>query len=487
MSFTFKETSSQAYFVVEKVYRSLLPPVDNDLVEVPGRPGAYHRKTKLGVLEFNFQIRIRQKNVRALNDAKRTIAEWLYSENPEKLVLEKEPDKYYLAKLDGNTDLEEIVKIGKGTLKFICPDPIAFDQYEVLAPIPLGTEAANINVDGTYKTFPVVRATFKKDTTVFLYATENENEQVFLGKPVDVDTETAVPLFTRVLYERFESLPNWQVSTTGVEYGTATGSMRIENVGTGYVTYEDIGTGVNWHGPSRKRSLPEPLDNWKIDFFPRFKTNVAKELGRIELYLLDVNSEIIGKMYIGDRYNASMLVDTKIRIGSDVNGVNILQGSGDKPGVWNDFTGQMQFIKTGSRFQAYIGIINYKTGQHHTRKYEKFVDSKNQFTKKLAQVQIYIAGYGTAPIPVRERMFIDHLDVYKQNIIQKNQVEYIARADDVIEIDHYTKEITKNGMPFKKYLNPVSNLFSLKPGSNAIGFQPSDVADVEVSYRSRWL
>lgn len=457
------------------------------MVEVPKKPGARHRNTKLGVLEFKFRIRIREESIAALNDAKRTIAEWLYSEDPEELIIDKEPDKYYLAKLDGTTDLEEIVRIGKGELTFICPDPIAFDRAEVLTSYPVGTEAAPIDVGGTYETFPLVKATFKKDTTIFMYGTENENEQVILGKPVDVDTEAAAPLNTRVFAERFESITNWQATTTNVEYGAITGTMRAEAVGTGYVTYDTLGTGASWHGPAMKRALPEPLDNWRIDVFPRFKTNSAAEMGRIEVYLLDVNGGILGKMYIGDRFNGTSNVDVKIRIGPEPNGENIIFEHGDRPGTWNDFTGQLQFIKTGQRFQAYVGMIDYKTGYHHSRRYKKFFDSKNQFQTPLAQIQIFIAGHGTSPVPIRERMYIDHLAVYKRNVLQENEIEYIAGLDDVIEIDHYTKEIYKNGVPFKQYLDPFSNLFPLHPGQNSIGLQPSDVADVEVSYRSRWL
>lgn len=484
MSLRFKGISSQNYFIVEKIYRSLLPPVSHNGIKVPGKPGMEIQNTELGVRTITAVIRIRENSIDDLNATINNIAGWLYSEENEELILEKEPDKYYLAKLEGETDLEEIVRIGKGQITFICSDPIAFDRNEVFVPISSGSASTSIEVGGTYKTFPIVRATFKQPSTFFSYATDKENEQVMIGTPVNEAEQEAVPAEELVLYETGDNLTGWSSDGTIVDDGAISGSMQSDS---GRITYSSLGTGTAWHGPAIKKALPELLDNWRVDFWVKFKTISPYEMGKIELYLLDVNGNPIHLLGMRDSFYG--LEDTygRVRIGTKFNGHDMINTHGIRPGLWNDFYGLIRLEKEGNFFRAYIGRAEPPDYKHHTRWNATWLDVKGLYTPAVAQIGLYIAGFGTRPAPAVNDVHLDVLRVYKKNILAENQIEYLAEAGDELEINHYTKEILKNGEPFKKRLSPISKLFPLSVGTNNIGFFPNDVADIDVSYRNRWL
>lgn len=483
MSFFFKDISSENYFIVEKVYRSLLPPVENTSVKVAGKPGAYPQKTELGIRKHTFVIRMREDNIDDLNGTIRTVASWLFSDAPEKLRLKKEPDKYYYAKLDGDTDLEEIVKIGKGSLTFISEDPIAYDQIETLIPVSAGTASAPVSVGGTYKSFPIVRATFNQPSTFFSYGTDNPWEQVLLGKAVEMGQENAVPAETKVYDDNGESMNGW--SATGV-------NIEEENTGTmtatgNKFTYSSMGTGNGWHGPAVKRALAEPLDDWRVDVWFNFKLPVAKDMAQLALYLYDVNSNVIGKLQLYDAWVGQRDTHGMVRLGNRATGHHMINWHGVRPGVWNDFWGLIRLEKVGRNFKCYIAKVHNTTRQHHSRAHATFYDASDKFQADLAQIGMFIGAFGNYTYPNTDRLFIEGVHIYRKNPVGATEVPYIVEAGDVLEFDHYTKSILKNGEPFKQRLSPYSRMFAFEPGTTSFGFQPSDLADIEISYRNRWL
>lgn len=482
MSFLFKGISSETYFIVEKVYRSILPPVENTSFDIAGKPGAYPQNTKLGIRKHDFVIRMRESNIDDLNGTIRAVASWLFSDSPGELILNKEPDKYYMAKLDGETDLEEIVRIGKGTLTFISEDPIAFDRVETLIPITT-PETQGIAVGGTYKTFPVVRATFNKPATFFSYATENEYEQVLIGKPVEAGVNNPVPPETTIYSDHGVSMNGWSTTGVTVEDNTISGTM----IATGdRYTYGSLGTGTGWHGPAAKRALSEPLNDYRVDVWFKFNLPNASQMARLELYLYDVNSNVIGKIQMYDSWTARKDTHGNIRLGNK-QGHDMIRTHGVRAGVWNDFWGLLRLEKSGKNFKAYIGKVDANTKKHHTRWNATYYDAAGEYQADLAQIGMFIGGYANYPYPTTSQLFFEGIYVYKKNSVGEYEVPYIFDIGDILEFDHYTKAVLKNGEPFKQHLNPYTKMFSLEPGTTPIGFQPSDAANIEVSYRNRWL
>lgn len=484
MSFLFKGISSENYLEVGRIQRSLLPPIARNTIAIPGRPGEIHQNTSLGIRKFVVPIRIKEENAFSLNEAIRVISGWLFSDKPQEFILAKEPNIYYNAYLEGETDLEEIIRVGKGTITFIALDPIGYDRVETTG--SLVSEVSSVKVDGTYKTFPYMKFTVNKDITFLSYMGVNEKDAVVLGRAVEVDTQTAKPKEELIFDDDMESLTGNGYSTGGViiDGGTVAGEMIATN---GTFTYNDIGTGTKWHGPAVKKGLTTPLDDWKVECWMKFDiTKDPKMIARAELYCLDVNGAVIAKFALKDIYRDTANTVAEFRAGDISTGQYIIKSWGGQRGVYNNFWGLLSLKQVGKAYECYITkIVN---GKHTTRMFKRYTDVKDKYNlPKLAQIELHIAGTGTSPVPTNDRINFDRVKVWKINTLNEpTEVPIIARAGDVIEIDHYTKDVLVNGEPRKDLLDPISKLFPIE-GNSAITIYPFDAVNAEISYRSRWL
>lgn len=127
ISFNFNGTDSSSFpwLVVNKVDSPLMAPLENQLITVPGKPGAYHAGQTVGVRQEQIRITVFGDSQEDLAAKKRILADWLVTDRPVPFFYSYEPDKTYKAVLSGSTDLDKIVVDGETTLTFIIPDPHA--------------------------------------------------------------------------------------------------------------------------------------------------------------------------------------------------------------------------------------------------------------------------------------------------------------------------------------------------------------------------
>ncbi|MDT2287333.1 phage tail family protein [Paenibacillus larvae] len=78
-------------------------------------------------------------------------------------MFDDEPGKTYYAKISGDTQIDTLVSMGTGTIKFVCPDPYAYGARKTLL---LRTTSAVTNA-GLADTYPVITAKFTKSTPYF--------------------------------------------------------------------------------------------------------------------------------------------------------------------------------------------------------------------------------------------------------------------------------------------------------------------------------
>lgn len=103
------------------------------------------------------------KNAMAdLRVAMRAISDWFTTEERKQLIFDDEPDKYYMAKVDGAIDLEQIVSSGQFDVTFRC-EPWAYAVTAKTA--DFAADAVTIVNTGTVKCYPVFTATFTEATT----------------------------------------------------------------------------------------------------------------------------------------------------------------------------------------------------------------------------------------------------------------------------------------------------------------------------------
>lgn len=124
--FTYDGVHSDAFFIVNSTNREILPHINNRLLSVPNRPGAYSFGIDVGIRKFSLDVTLIYSSVKELRAKVREIAGWLYSEKPKPLVFDDEPGMTYYALLSDDTTLDQMGSAGFGKLTFICPDPYAY-------------------------------------------------------------------------------------------------------------------------------------------------------------------------------------------------------------------------------------------------------------------------------------------------------------------------------------------------------------------------
>jgi predicted phage tail component-like protein len=143
--FTFDGRHSNEFFIVNAKERSILPPISSKLLTIHGRPGAYDFGTQAGVRQISVPVTLIDTNLR---DKVNDIAAWLrpIGDNPQPLIFDDEPDKYYDARLVGGSALTELVTLGQTTLTFECADPAKYSLF-TNAGITWGNEVITFQAD----------------------------------------------------------------------------------------------------------------------------------------------------------------------------------------------------------------------------------------------------------------------------------------------------------------------------------------------------
>jgi predicted phage tail component-like protein len=470
-----------SFVKVNKVKFSVLPPIENNLLKVRGKAGLYNLGQDVGKRTITAEITIIAEQINGVMGATRELAEWLYHKEPVQLIINDEPDKYYLVLPDGETEIDEIVNIGKGEITFVCTEPFAFGATHEITFTPQNEEdVAYIDVQGTAETHPQIELTLTEDVTAISVITDNS--VVTIGEEAQV-TETPVNTLPVRLWDEMTDPASWTTALK-VDGGTITGSFSSD----GYrftQANNDFGTGSTWHGASAIKSLPSPITDFEVEMWLGFKASKASQVGRIELYLLDQNNEQFGKMALKDMHASYNYQMFEARAGKLSDGHYFVADYGSRKGVWSNFNnGHMIIGRKGNKWYAHIGIWDTVKKRFHTRLTREWTDTKNIATNKLAKIQIHIGKYGN--YEPYSTMYISDIKVRERLTLSAGEVPIIAKAGDVLLIDNESAIVYKNGIPFFEGLNPASKFFSFKKGINGIAISPAK-ADVKVTYTERWL
>lgn len=121
-------------------------------------------------------------------DARRMLAEALYTQEPKKLLLPDECGTYYYALYAGGATPQELVKYPEVELEFFVPDPIAYGGHhkETIQPHGDGVTEDTILVGGTYPTKPIITFTVGKSATATQIVTLIEMMNKTTGKKISL-------------------------------------------------------------------------------------------------------------------------------------------------------------------------------------------------------------------------------------------------------------------------------------------------------------
>jgi len=135
ITFSYNNISSRTYNIVAKsVNRPMLPVLRKRELVIPGRHGAYDFSDNTFDKRFiEVELRYVGTSISELRTRARTIAYWLSGYSGTKnLVFSDEPDKWYVAKIYSEVDLQNFFRLGEATVLFEC-QPFAYatlDEYD---------------------------------------------------------------------------------------------------------------------------------------------------------------------------------------------------------------------------------------------------------------------------------------------------------------------------------------------------------------------
>jgi predicted phage tail component-like protein len=150
-SFKFNNVESSSFnLVCKSVKRPLLPALKLKRVELPGASGAYDfEDEEYSLRTVTMKIQYIGTDYEELRSRARSIAAWLSYSAFAQLIINDETDKYYLAKVTGEVDLDSLFESGSADVSFDC-QPFAYAlNNEVVEMTITGADEQNFTNPGT--------------------------------------------------------------------------------------------------------------------------------------------------------------------------------------------------------------------------------------------------------------------------------------------------------------------------------------------------
>jgi predicted phage tail component-like protein len=155
----YKGQSSEGIFEIADVKRPLLPSLEDTTMKIIGRPGLINFGQQIGTRNIEVEIIMISNDFVSFRSLAEQVATFLYSPDPEELIFSDEPDRVYFARLSGDTEIDQILKYGRGTLSFVCFDPFKYAANEtvLLDSNVLSGEVVSINNGGNQPVKPLAK------------------------------------------------------------------------------------------------------------------------------------------------------------------------------------------------------------------------------------------------------------------------------------------------------------------------------------------
>lgn len=166
---------------VMNITRPLLPPIQTKTMTIPERHGSYYLGYQYEPLELRVEVLFVGQDLFALSSLKRRVAQWLSPEyGLQELIFDDEQDKKYQAVLQGTSDLEQILALGRGELTFLVPDPFAYAvEDDIFTFMELGSH--QFERQGTETSFPLIELTGECTPADKLLVSLNDSRIAFSG------------------------------------------------------------------------------------------------------------------------------------------------------------------------------------------------------------------------------------------------------------------------------------------------------------------
>jgi len=454
--------------------------------------GAHLANTNIEPLVINQPVGFMTENDEHALQLKDELADWLYTKEPVPLEFEDEPGRTYFAVVHNTVeDFEKIIDFRQGTIQFLCVDPYGYGP-EITETFPFGFPVRTITNEGTANAKPIIEMTAKESTTYALVQNQDDTLEIdgesypkylMIGRPHEVDQEP-FEKYQRRFHANGSNLVGWSnASNSDIDGGTVDGNITTRG---GQFVADSYGTGSNWHGPALKATLDAPVQDFRLSAYLNFY-NLAEAamIGRIEIYLLDVNGNAVGKMALIDRSASRANVFAELRAGDrDANDM-IINENGNKPGTWNNFSGVMRLerewdnLRNENIWSAYIGM-RASDGTEYGRRIVSAHRDGGQHNAQVAQIVMHFGVVGDHE-PIGSNSGISSL-ILDEIVQEPEGVPWVMHEGDKVKFDCNTGKVFLNDEQRNDLLDRGFDFFDLVKGENRLVVDPS-IFDTKVRYK----
>lgn len=177
MDMIFNDIDFTPYLKVESIRRDILPPRSIFSKKIPGRLGHRFIKVEMEPRTIEVDVRLIERNRKAVQEKVRQIAGMLHTTEPKKLILRDEPTRYNIAILSESTDIEKFVNTGFATLRFLCLDPLSYSIEKNI--IQLG-QSTTIYNKGTFNTTGTINININNNTNYLEVLLVETGEKIYI-------------------------------------------------------------------------------------------------------------------------------------------------------------------------------------------------------------------------------------------------------------------------------------------------------------------
>lgn len=494
--FSFNGKRNDKVIPLQGVKRPAWAPIERSFLEVPHYPGGRLLRTETKMREILIPVAFIYETSEQGEKLKEELSDWLYTDQPAELVFDDEKDRTYLAVIDDELDPDQLVDIGQGVLKFICPMPYKLGKTQTVDfKQDWSTEQnAYFRNKGTIETKPIIELEMTKPATnldVWFGEYPHKRQYFRIGQPMSIN-DTPVQENERVLWDEMNNLIGWTDAGKTVPGMESTGKFRV-NSGKYAFEVEDFGTPKKgaFTGPIMKRSIPGgPLTDFRAEAYVTLKCGDAGEMGRVSMFLLDEQGDLVADINMNDLYWTVERAHGYARIGNSMQPNNtrkLFDSGGGGNTAFNQFYGRIAIARRGRTWSVYFARFRNGTEIDDASGVQFFTDDeKNPMTvtgRRVAQIAIGIQRWQDHRF-VKE-MRIDDLKVWKVNKVPNGGKPFLLDTGDKVIIDTERSLVTING----KDAISAKDIFSTFPkiirGENRLSIMPPDIK-AKVTYRERY-
>ncbi|MCC2397541.1 phage tail family protein [Bacillus cereus] len=488
-SFKFNGVKKDYLYVLMGFNRSAFAPIKRDILQVNGLAGGHLLQTNTEVRKIEVPVLIKAKNQAELQKIKEDMADWLITDEPKELVFDDEPDRTYLAVVDGELNLDELLFRGKGTITFICPMPYKLGETR--------TQTFAVDTDGDFKVEIDNKGTVESNPVIDIEVTTptpfldvwNGDEYFRLGYPTGVKTKI-VKQDDRLIWDEMKSLTPWTAVTGNIGIYKASGTMKVWQ---GYAfTPASYGTGAEheWHGAFMKRTIPNTgnaIQDFRLDTQLTFRTDHWNRMGKVVVLLLDANDNIIVEIAMADDYMSHSFTNAQAIIDAGGSRKWMFDEMGMYSDTFQDFRGHFSVARRGKEWSFYCAKYRKNTeidDASFVRRWTDDSDSNPMTGRAVAKIAVGCVAYGANP--PADIAFIEDVKFWKINTLLVDETPYILDVGDKVQIDTERSLVTING----KNTIGIKDIFSRFPKvnkkENEIIIRPYNIGTGKITYRERF-